>query len=82
MTTSYSLAVAAEEIKTPKKLQPLRQVTWFNHMQPDANLIQIENERRVRNGPPPDPRLQPQWREVFEDLVWSLVNDSEFVWVP
>lgn len=68
--------------KEPKALTRLRQVTWFNHMQPEANLIQIEIERRVRAGPPPDPRLNPEWREVYEDLIWSLVNDSEFVWAP
>ena len=69
-------------IPKPIPVVRLRQVTWFNHMQPDANLIQLEHERRVREGPPPDPRLDPDWREVYEDVIWSLVNDSEFVWIP
>jgi hypothetical protein len=25
--------------------------------------------------------LQASWREVYEDLVWSLINDRDFVWV-
>jgi hypothetical protein len=39
-------------------------------------------ERRVRKGPPADPRLQTEWREVYEDLIWSLINQREFVWMP
>ena len=61
---------------------PLPLVTWFNHLRPDANTIQQERERRVREGPPPDPRLLPQWREVYEDVIWSLVNHRDFVWSP
>ena len=71
-----------EEIKQPPVLPPLRQVTWFNHLRPDANKIQQEVERRVRAGPPPDPRLRTAWRESYEDLVWSLLNHAEFVWMP
>ena len=37
---------------------------------------------RYRAGPPGDPRLRPQWRELYEDFVWSLVNTREFVWLP
>ena len=36
----------------------------------------------AREGPPPDARLRPAWREAFEDAVWSLVNTREFVWLP
>ncbi len=61
---------------------PLPLVTWFNHLSPEANEIQLEHERRVRAGPPADPRIRPSWREVFEDLAWSLVNHREFVWIP
>ena len=63
------------------KEEPLPLVTWFNHLQSDANTIQQQIEQRVRRGPPADPRLEPDWRERYEDLVWSLVNHREFVWV-
>ena len=58
------------------------QVTWLNHVSPEANSIQVEVEKRVQQGPPPDPRLRDAWRQVYEDLVWSLINDREFVWIP
>ena len=66
----------------PKVAHPLPLVTWLNHVSPEANSIQIEVEKRVQKGPPPDPRLRVEWREIYEDLVWSLINDREFVWIP
>jgi mono/diheme cytochrome c family protein len=74
--------VPAGEVEPTRPLPPLRLVTWFNHLRPDANRIQQEVERRVRLGPPPDPRLRAEWREAYEDAVWSLINHREFVWVP
>lgn len=74
--------VPAGKIARVRKLPPLPQVTWFNHGRPKANEIQLEIERRVLAGPPPDPRLTPSWRVVFEDAVWSLINHREFVWIP
>ena len=57
-------------------------VSWSNHLAPEANSIKIEMERRAREGKPPDPRLRSQWREVYEDFVWSIINTPEFVWMP
>jgi mono/diheme cytochrome c family protein len=70
------------EIVVPTPPKPLRLVTWLNHVTPDANTIQQEIENRVQKGPSPDPRLQPEWREVYEDIIWSLITHRDFVWVP
>lgn len=77
-----SRLVPADRITRPKTPPPLPLITWFNHQRPKATTVQNEVERRVRQGPPPDPRLQPGWREVYEDLIWSLINHREFVWMP
>ncbi len=74
--------VPAAEVKTPEPPPRLPRVTWANHLMPEATTINNEIERRARTGPPPDPRLRPEWREIYEDLVWSLVNTREFVWMP
>ncbi len=88
---AFSLALAegfstrlipADEVKPAAELPPLPLVTWFNHLRSKANSIQQEVERRVRQGPAPDPRLRTEWRELYEDFVWSLVNHREFVWMP
>lgn len=83
LTEGFDRRIVPEnETQRPSPLPPLRLVTWFNHLRPDANTIQQEVERRIRQGPPPDPRLRDQWREVYEDFVWSLINHREFVWMP
>lgn len=64
------------------QIKLLPTITFFNHLQPEANTIAQEQEKRVRRGPAPDPRLESQWREVYEDFVWSVLNSREFVWIP
>lgn len=63
-------------------LVPLKKVTWSNHLMPEATTIMMELERRARLGPPADHRLDPKWREAYEDVVWCLLNTTEFVWLP
>jgi len=74
--------IAKEDRPVIEKREVLPQVTWANHLRPEANMVQLEHARRARIGPPADPRLKTQWREVYEDVVWSIVNLREFVWIP
>ncbi len=74
--------VPASEVKAPAPPPRLPAVGWSNHLMPDANSIQLEQERRARQGPPADPRLRTAWREAYEDVVWGLINAPEFVWLP
>lgn len=74
--------IPESEVQWPVPPEPLPAVTWSNHLRSEANSIALELERRVRQGPPPDPRLRPNWREAYEDVVWSLINLREFVWIP
>lgn len=72
----------ARQVQPVAELEPLPLITWFNHQRHKATEVQNKLERRVRKGPPVDPRLRPEWRERFEDMVWSLINHREFVWMP
>jgi hypothetical protein len=64
-------------------VEPVRQlVSWSNHLAPEANQFKAELEKRVRAGQPPTRRLQPDWRERMEDMLWVLVNSPEFVFLP
>lgn len=74
--------IPVNEVVPIAELEPLRKVTWSNHLMPEATTIMMELERRARLGPPLDPRLEPKWREAFEDVVWCLLNTTEFVWLP
>jgi hypothetical protein len=69
-------------VKAPEPPEPLPRLTWFNHLHPDSSKIALQIDKRVQQGPPPDPRLDAAWRERFEDFVWSLLNTREFVWLP
>jgi hypothetical protein len=57
-------------------------VAWSNHHDPAATRLKIEMERATRAGDPPTARLESDWRERMEDMVWALVNSPEFVFVP
>ncbi len=74
--------VSLSRVKPPVELPRLSKVSWSNHLVSEANQIQLEMERRARAGDPPDPRIDPEWRETFEDFVWSIINSPEFVWMP
>ena len=70
------------EVQAAEPLPPLPAVAWSNHLVAEANAVKVEMERRARATPPADPRLRAEWREAFEDVVWSAVNTREFVWLP
>jgi mono/diheme cytochrome c family protein len=83
LTPGFAARVLPAAEVAPVRLPPaLPGVSWANHLAPDANTIKVELEQRARTGPPADPRLRPVWREIFEDVVWSVVNTREFVWLP
>jgi hypothetical protein len=57
-------------------------VAWSNHLSPEASRLKLEMERAARAGDPPTARLEADWRERMEDMVWALVNSPEFVFAP
>jgi hypothetical protein len=57
-------------------------VSWSNHLNPKANEIKTELEAAVNQGDPPTARLTADWRQRMEDLVWTLINSPEFVFLP
>jgi mono/diheme cytochrome c family protein len=56
-------------------------VSWSNHMSPEANLERVEQTAVARRGEPPTARLDPAWRERFEDVLWALLNAPEWTHV-
>jgi hypothetical protein len=57
-------------------------VSWSNHLHPKASEVMLQLERDVDRGDPPTARLESDWRERMEDVVWALINSPEFVFVP
>ncbi|MGI9474891.1 MAG: DUF1553 domain-containing protein [Rubripirellula sp.] len=63
---------------------PIREpfVSWANHLHPDATDVRLRQSARLRLGPEASRRLNPDWRERFEDAVWALINTPEFIFLP
>jgi hypothetical protein len=59
-----------------------RRISWTNHLVSEASEIKMRIEKAVRRGPSPTQQLKPDWRERFEDLLWSLANHPEFLQIP
>jgi hypothetical protein len=50
-------------------------------MKSEANSLRLEEEAAARRGDPPTTRLDPAWRERFEDVLWALLNAPEWTHV-
>lgn len=61
---------------------PRNAVAWSNHLDPKANVVKLQLEEAVDAGDPPTQRIKADWRERLEDMIWSLTNSPEFVFVP
>jgi hypothetical protein len=69
--------------KPPVARAPYRPyIAWSNHQDPDSNLLRQRDEAAARAGPPHTKRLDDDWRERAEDVLWSLLNAPELVYLP
>jgi hypothetical protein len=60
----------------------VRDISWRNHLNPEANKLAVEIENMAIKGPPPTDLLTPGWRERLEDAIWSLINSPEMQFIP
>jgi hypothetical protein len=68
--------------KPAAKRVPEPYVSWSNHLNPEASPIMIRRGAAARRGDPPTERLDPNWRSRLEDVLWAVLNSSEFVFTP
>ena len=73
-------AVPSGEI--PKKPRLTKFAMWSNHLHPDSTPVVYEQEKLVRAGDIPTPRLAAPWRERMEDAVWALMLTPEYAFIP
>lgn len=62
--------------------RPEKFVTWTNHLDPAANTLRYEQQLAARAGDPPTSKLDADWRQRMEDVVWALLNSPEWIFTP
>lgn len=71
-----------DSVKTRVFAPYVREVTWTNHLSPEANSYAAETESRARLGPPVSDAIAPAWRTAMEDVVWAIINSPEMQFIP
>jgi hypothetical protein len=85
LSEGYADRIDRTQLNAPTPVLPgIRRtgVGWSNHLKGAASDVQIAAEETVRQGDPPTKKLHPEWRERFEDMLWTLMNSPEFIFVP
>ena len=57
-------------------------VSWSNHLHAKSSDIMLRLEARAREADPPTKRIDADWRERMEDVLWAIANNVEFMFVP
>ncbi|MEK6236296.1 MAG: hypothetical protein N2C14_16440, partial [Planctomycetales bacterium] len=78
----YASRLRLDAPPVSRKPLPRGLVSWSNHLDPKATKIKQQLEVAARIGDPPTTKLESDWRERLEDVIWAMVNSPEFVFVP
>lgn len=64
------------------KREPVRYVSWSNHLDGKANTLAQQKEIEARKGDPPTNQLNDDWRSRLEDVLWAMINTPEWIYSP
>lgn len=73
---------AERPVTKPVKREPVRYVTWSNHLDGAANNLATQREEQARRGDPPTTALDEDWRLKMEDVLWAILNAPEWIYTP
>ena len=82
LRSGFQSRVVANAAPRPREHAPPPFVTWTNHLQLEAGAKKEAMRAAALAGDPPTTRLDPEWRQRCEDLVWTLVNAPEMLFRP
>jgi len=76
--------VPVEKLPQPAPQPRVREkyVSWSNHVDAAANVLRGEQTEQARRGDAPTARLEADWRDRFEDVVWALINAPSWITAP
>jgi len=82
LSEGFDGRLVSKPVRVAQGVRQRSNISWSNHFSVEANRMKLEQERALRAGDPPTPRLADGWRRRAEDAVWVLFNTPEFVLVP
>lgn len=68
------------ELKSTRTRTPY--VSWSNHLDAEATTVRLAQEAAARTGDKPTERLNPDWRQRLEDVLWAILNAPEWAFSP
>jgi hypothetical protein len=57
-------------------------VSWSNHLDAEATTVRMAQEAAARTGDKPTDRLNADWRQRLEDILWAMLNAPEWAFSP
>lgn len=85
LTPGYASRVQAAAPKTAASSAERKRekyVSWSNHLDAEATIVRQAQEAAARQGDPPTERLNPEWRQRMEDILWAMLNAPEWAFSP
>jgi len=82
LRSGFQSRVIRDAAPRPREHAPPPFVTWTNHLQLEAGSKKEAMLAAAAAGDAPTRRLDPEWRQRCEDLIWTLVNAPEMLYRP
>lgn len=87
--TKHLSADFADRVKNPGPAKNLpttrtreKYVSWSNHLDGEATIVRQQQEAAARAGDPPTEKLDAEWRQRLEDILWAMLNAPEWAFSP
>jgi hypothetical protein len=79
---SRLLKLETSNLKPQSNRAREKYVSWSNHLDAEATLVRQAQEAAARKGEPPSAKLNNDWRQRLEDILWAMLNAPEWAFSP
>ncbi|MFM2142935.1 MAG: hypothetical protein RLZZ476_1479, partial [Verrucomicrobiota bacterium] len=83
LTPGYETRGQKSEVRSQTSTRTReRYVSWSNHLDAEATTVRMAQEAAARKGEPPTTKLNAEWRQRLEDILWAMLNAPEWAFSP